>query len=115
VPVHHGRRLEHADLSDADPPTEEASEAAVIKTVPDHGSGPVGQHRELVPQAGQRPQRRDGVGERRQVAARARPSARDVTQRKSSYWLIAVSRKEYSSCFSRQRLAASRPSELLRS
>ena len=67
VPVHHGRRLEHADLVDADPLAEEPPEAAVIKAVPDHGGGPVGKHRELVPQAGQRPQRGDGVGERPQV------------------------------------------------
>ena len=67
VPVHDGRRLEHADLIDADPLAEEVPQAAVIKAVRDHGGGPVGKHRELVPQAGQRPQRGDGVRERLQV------------------------------------------------
>ena len=32
------------------------------------------------------------------MEASAKSSARDVTQRKSSYWPIAVSRNEYSSC-----------------
>jgi hypothetical protein len=67
VPVYHGRRLEHADLIDADPLAEEVSQAAVIKAVPDHGGGPVGKHRELVPHAGKRPQSGDGIGERLQM------------------------------------------------
>jgi hypothetical protein len=67
VPVHNGRRLEHADLIDADPLGEEPPKTAVIKAVPDHGRGPVGKHRELIPQAGQRPQGGDGVGERSQM------------------------------------------------
>jgi hypothetical protein len=67
VPVHDGRRLEHADLIDADPLAEEARQAAVVKAVPDHGGGPVGKHRELVPQVGERPHRGDGVRERLQV------------------------------------------------
>ena len=67
VPVHSGRRLERPDLIDADPLAEELSEAAAGQAVPDHGGAAVGEDRELIAQAGEGPQRRDRVRERRQM------------------------------------------------